>query len=204
MLISAELIEETKGFLDPVEGRRLYELALEAAGRGPCLEIGGYCGKSALYLGDACRQKNSVLFSIDHHRGSEEQQPGQEYFDPELLDPVSGRIDTFGFFRRTMEKAGLADTVVPLVCSSELAARAWAAPLALVFIDGGHTRQAAFTDYECWAKHIMPGGYLLIHDIFDDPSQGGQAPREVYEAALASGLFTEMERCRTLGALRLK
>lgn len=196
------LLEDTKGFLDKEEGRRLYEIAREASRRGPCLEIGSYCGKSAIYLGSACRKNNGVLFSVDHHRGSEEQQPGEEYFDPDLLDAQSGRIDTFREFRRTIEKAGLEETVVPLVCRSEVAARLWATPLSLVFIDGGHTYESVLTDYRCWTPHLMPEGYLLIHDIFSDPAEGGQAPYEVYQRAVASGLFHELPMVKTLGVLQ--
>ena len=197
-----ELVARVKGFMDEEEGWRLHQTALKAARLGPCLEGGGYCGKSTLYLGAACRESGSVLFSIDHHRGSEEQQPGQEYFDPDLLDPATGRVDTFRFFRQTLEKAELEDTVVPLVCPSSLAARQWATPLALVFIDGGHSFQDAFTDYSGWTGHLIPGGYLLIHDLFEDPAQGGQAPYEVYKLALASGLFQELPRTKTLGVLK--
>ncbi len=57
--------------------------------------------------------------------------PERQYYDPDLFDPESGRIDTFRPFRGTLEKAGLEDTVVPLVCRSEIAARAWATPLSL-------------------------------------------------------------------------
>ena len=117
---------------------------------------------------------------MDHHRGSEEQQPGEAYFDPELFDSTSGCVDTFPAFRRTLAAAGLEGTVVPLVCPSALAARGWATPLSLVFIDGGHSFEAAHGDYRAWSGHLLPGGYLLIHDIFLDPAAGGQAPREVY------------------------
>ena len=183
------MIKEIKGFLDEEEGLFLYRAAEMAARQGPCLEIGSYCGKSAIYLGMGCKAHQGVLFSIDHHRGSEEQQPGQEYFDPALFDQKTGRIDTFPFFRKTIEKAGLEETIVPLVCSSPLAARQWATPLSLVFIDGGHSFETAYEDYQNWARHILPGGYLLIHDIFEDPNQGGQAPYRVYQLALASGAF---------------
>jgi predicted O-methyltransferase YrrM len=202
MKLDEAFLAEIKGFLDKEEGQCLYETALKASKLGPCLEIGSYCGKSAYYLGSACRENNGILFSIDHHRGSEEQQPGEEYFDPDLFDAESGRVDSFQEFRRVIEQAGLAETVVPIVSRSDVAARQWAAPLSLVFIDGGHTSEAVRTDYECWSRHIMPKGYLLIHDIFDDPAKGGQAPYEVYKLAKASGLFRELPMVKTLGVLQ--
>lgn len=194
-------LSEVKGFLAPEEGRLLQEASFEASALGPCLEIGSYCGLSSIYLGLGVRQRGGVLFSIDHHQGSEEHQPGEEYFDPDLLDPLQGRPDSFPEFRRNLRRAGLEDTVAPLVCSSELAARMWATPLALVFIDGGHSQEAAEADYELWARHILPGGFLAVHDIFFDPSLGGQAPRFIYEKALASGQFQEHRLVESLGVL---
>lgn len=204
MKINSELLRNVKGFLDKDEGRRLYDIALEASRLGPCLEIGSYCGKSTIYLGTACRENRATLFSIDHHRGSEEQQPGEEYFDPELFDPQTGGVDTFREFRKTIEKARLVDIVVPIVCRSEVAARSWATPLSLVFIDGGHSYEAASRDYNRWAGFILPKGYLRIHDIFPDPEKGGQAPYEVYKLALASNRFRELPMTGTLGVLQRK
>jgi MMP 1-O-methyltransferase len=200
--LDTDLIECTKGFLDPEEGRKLHDLAREVSGRGACLEIGSYCGKSSLFLGEGCRVNGGVLFSIDHHRGNEEQQPGEAYCDPELIDARTGRIDTFTTFRQTLEQADLEDTVVPIVSPSRVVARGWATPLSLVFIDGGHTFEAAFNDYNAWAGHVMPGGYLLIHDIFFDPAEGGQAPRHIYELACCSGLFEDRGVFKTLAVLQ--
>ena len=196
------LIESIKGFLDPDEGAALYEIAKEAGKLGPCLEIGSYCGKSTICLGTACKETNSTLFSIDHHSGSEEQQPGEEYFDPDLYNEATRSFDTFNEFRKTIKAAKLEDTVVPIVCRSDLAARMWATPLSLVFIDGGHSFEAAYTDYNSWAGHIMPDGYLLIHDIFKDPKEGGQAPYHVYQFAVASGFFHELPMIKSLGVLK--
>jgi MMP 1-O-methyltransferase len=154
--------ESIKGFLDPDEGARLYALAMAAAALGPCLEVGSYCGKSTLYLGAACREHGQQLFAIDHHRGSEEHQPGEEYHDPDLLDPATGRIDSFRAFRATLARAGLEDTVIPVVAPSALAGRHWHTPLALVFIDGGHSRAAALTDYRTWAR-ARPAGRHARH-----------------------------------------
>ncbi len=187
--------------MDPEEGRALYQIALEASRFGPCLEIGSYCGKSAVYLGSACRKNESILFSIDHHHGSEEQQPGEAYFDPSLFDFSTFSMNTLPTFLQTLTLAGLKETVVPIVSRSDIVARGWATPLSMVFIDGGHAFETAFQDYQCWAGHIISGGYLLIHDIFEDPLEGGQAPWEVYKRALASGRFIARPRIKSLGVL---
>jgi len=195
-------METIKGFLEDDEGMRLHDLAKDASVFGPCLEIGGYCGKSTIYLGLGCKESEGVLFSIDHHKGSEEQQPGQEYFDPDIFDDVSGRVDTFGQFRRNIDMASLSDTVIPIVARSEVVARTWTTPLAMVFIDGSHSYSSVFTDYTAWSSHILPGGFLAIHDIFPDPNKGGQAPYYMYKLAAGSGMFEELAMVGTLGILR--
>lgn len=194
--------DSIKGFLDPEEGACLYQQALALPGQVPCLEIGSYCGKSTLYLGSACRERDAILFAVDHHRGSEEHQPGQAYHDPDLALPGGAGVDTFRSFRNTLERAGLESTVVPIVAPSAVAAQAWATPLGLVFIDGGHSMEAALTDYRCWAPRLMTDGILAIHDIFPDPADGGRPPYEIWQLALGSGLFEEITLQGTLGLLR--
>jgi MMP 1-O-methyltransferase len=191
-----------KGFLSPEEAHSLYRLAREASKQGPCLEIGSYCGKSSAYIGLGCKESEGILFSVDHHEGSEEQQPGQAYFDPDLYDIKTRKINTFPIFYQAIDEIGLTDTVVPIVSKSTAASRCWNTQLSLIFIDGGHTFEAAFNDYNGWVSHLMPSGYLAIHDIFPDSSHGGQAPRCIYNMALDSGLFEELPMVETLGILR--
>ncbi|GAB2900078.1 class I SAM-dependent methyltransferase [Microbulbifer echini] len=195
-------IRAIKGFLAAHEGEALYHLAAEASSLGPCLEVGSYCGKSTIYLASACKLTDSVVFAVDHHRGSEEHQPGEEYHDPALFDQQVKLMDSFRTFRTNMRAAELEDWVVPVVASSAVAARHWNTPLGLVFIDGGHSLEAAMTDYRSWSRHIVPGGYLAIHDIFPDPADGGQAPYDIYKLALASAQFELVETVDTLGILR--
>ena len=197
-----KLARKIKGFLDPEEGHALYTTALTAASQGPCLEVGTYCGKSALYLGAACRNADSILFTVDHHRGSEEHQPGEAYFDQDLFDPHHRQVDSFPEFRTNLARADLESWVVPLVAASTVAAQAWATPLSLVFIDGGHALETVQDDYTAWHPHIQSGGYLLIHDIFPDPAQGGQAPYQIYQTAIRSGQFKPLAMVKSLGILQ--
>ncbi|GAK44812.1 conserved protein [Tepidicaulis marinus] len=194
--------ESVKGFLDPKEGEALYGAALEAGALGPCLEIGSYCGKSTVYFGAACQKAGSVLFALDHHRGSEENQVGWEHHDSELYDPETGLLNTLPLFRQTLRRAGLEDTVVPLVAPSTVAARGWATPLAMVFIDGGHAMEHALNDYRLWAPFVKPGGILAIHDVFPNPADGGRPPYEIYKMALASNFFEEISAVKSLRLLR--
>jgi predicted O-methyltransferase YrrM len=191
-----------RGFLDDAEGLRLYELARDHAHLGPILEIGSYCGKSSVYLGDGAKAAGGTLVCLDHHRGSEEHQPGEGFHDPELFDAAVGRMDSLPALRRTLHEAGLEESVILMVATSPAAARVWSTPLGMAFIDGGHSFAAAETDYASWAPHVAPGGILTIHDLFPDPAEGGQAPITIYRRALASGDFVELPATKTLGVLR--
>lgn len=191
---------DVRGFMPEPEGLALHQAARERLPWGPALEIGGYCGKSAVYLGAAARAVGGVVFSVDHHRGSEENQAGWEHHDPALVDPRTGRMDTLGHFRRTVEDAGLEDVVVAVVGESATVAAHWRTPLSLLFVDGGHGRDPAHADYAGWARWVMPGGLLAIHDVFPDPADGGRPPYEIYLRALASGAFEDHD---TVGSLRV-
>jgi predicted O-methyltransferase YrrM len=195
-------INNVKGFLDADEAAALYSHALAAAERGPLLEIGSYCGKSSVYLGMACKAHQGILFAVDHHRGSEEHQVGEQYHDPDLYDARFGKMDSFPQFRNTLAQADLEHTVVPIVASSALAARFWSTPLALVFIDGGHSMEAALNDYRSWAGHVMRGGFLVIHDVFPNPEDGGRPPFEIWKLAQESGLFKALPLVKSLGVLQ--
>lgn len=195
-------IDTVKGFLDPAEGRALYDAALACAGLGPALEVGSYCGKSAVYLGTACQAAGGLLFCVDHHRGSEENQPGWEYHDAELWDHEADAMDTLPFLRRTLRRAALEDSVIPVVGRSATIARAWTTPLGFLFIDGGHTMEAALGDWRGWTPHLRQGGLLAIHDVFPDPADGGRPPFEIYQRALASDLYEEVQSVKSLRVLR--
>jgi MMP 1-O-methyltransferase len=193
--------EAARGFMPPDEGLALFDAACAVAVPGPLLEVGSYCGKSTVYLGAAARSSGRLLFALDHHRGSEENQAGWEWHEPDLVDPATGTIDTLPTFRRTIHDAGLEGTVVAVVGDSPAVARAWATPLALLFIDGGHGEEPADLDYRLWTPHVVVGGTLCIHDVFPDPADGGRSPYErIYLPALGSGRFVE---CRSIGSLRV-
>jgi MMP 1-O-methyltransferase len=194
------LADRVTGFMPADEGQALHDAALSYFDHGVGVEIGTYCGKSTVLLGAAAHARGSVLYTVDHHHGSEEHQPGWEYHDTSLVDPVSGRFDTLPSLRRTLDSAGLDDSVVAVVGKSTVVAGGWRTPLQLLFIDGGHSEAAAHQDFDGWAKWVSAGGALIIHDVFPDPRDGGQAPYQIYCRALESGAFVEKS---VLGSMRV-
>jgi MMP 1-O-methyltransferase len=191
-----------RGFMPTSEGDALWDAAHEAAVAvpgAPFLEVGSYCGKSSIWLGGAAQQASTILFALDHHRGSEENQAGWEHHEPDLVDVEIGRMDTLPVFRRTVFEAGLEGSVVAMVGDSPTIGAHWTTPLALLFIDGGHGHDPAHRDYDLWTPHVAPGGTLCIHDVFPNPDDGGRPPYEIYLRALDDG-FTER---RAVGSLRV-
>jgi len=188
-----------KGFMPEDEGALLHDVAVDALRNGPGLEVGTYCGKSAIYLGAAARRAGSTVFTVDHHRGSEENQEGWEHHDASLADREFGRLDTLPAFRHTIKDAGLEEEVVAVVGRSTTVSALWRTPLALLFVDGGHTDEHAGNDYVGWGRWLANGGTMVIHDVFPDPADGGQAPYRIYLRALDSGF----EETRALGSMRV-
>ncbi len=194
-------LDSVKGFLDAQEGEALFAVAQEMSPQGVCVEIGSYCGKSTVILGTACQQAGGVLLAIDHHRGSEENQPGEDYFDADLDDDEGG-MSSLLQFRATMRRAGLEDTVIPALSPSQVVQQLPLAAPAFVFIDGGHSMPAALADYRNWGTRVMRGGILAIHDVFPNVADGGRPPHEIYKLALHSGLFVEEKAVQSLRILR--
>jgi len=197
-----ELTKSVKGFMPIDEGLTLNRHGNSLDIEGPLLEIGSYCGKSAIYLGFAAKETRRLLFSVDHHRGSEENQPGWEWHDPEIVDSETGLIDTLPEFRRNIKRAGLEDNIVAVVGDSPAIAKDWSTPLALLFIDGGHGSEPAHADYESWVPKLLIGGKLLIHDVFENPEEGGRPPYEIFQRALASQSFEEIDAVGSLRVLK--
>jgi predicted O-methyltransferase YrrM len=195
-----ELAEQVIGFMPADEGRALYDTAVQYLGDGVCVEIGTYCGKSTVMLGAAAAQTGGLIYTVDHHHGSEEHQPGWEYHDASMVDPVTGLFDTLPTLRHTLDAAGLDAHVVAIVGRSPVVARGWRTPLRLLFIDGGHSEEAANADFDGWARWVDLGGALVIHDVFPNPADGGRPPFLIYQKALATGDFREV---RAMGSMRV-
>ncbi len=192
--------------MPPDEGDALWEAAV-AAGRAvpgqPMLEVGSYCGRSTVWLGDAAEQTGTVVFAVDHHRGSEENQAGWDHHDREVVDLRIDKMDTLPFFRAAIHDAGLEASVLAIVGRSPVVAATWTTPLSFLFIDGGHGEEPARLDYEGWTPHVAVGGTLAIHDVFPDPADGGRPPYEqIFVPALESGRFTLHSATGSLRVLR--
>ncbi len=200
-----ELARTATGFMPDDEGEALFLAALRAGAsfdHATFVEIGAWCGKSTVYLGAAAEETGAVVFSLDHHHGSEENQAGWEHHDTSLVDPTTGRIDTLPHWRRTMITSELEASVIGLVGDSPTVSSRWRTPLAFCFIDGGHGEEPAWADYRGWAPLVVADGWLAIHDVFPDPADGGRPPFDIWTAALESGRFVEDGECGSLRILR--
>ena len=196
-----EVAEAVKGFLPKNEAAALYDAATAVEVDGPLLEVGSYCGKSSVYLGYAAQSIGRVLYALDHHRGSEENQAGWEHHDPELIDKQKGVMDTLPYFRDAIFAAGLEHVVIALVGHSGVIARNWTTPLSFLFIDGGHGEEPAKADFNGWVPKVKGGGILAIHDVFPNPNDGGRPPYEqIYLPAIESGNWDEID---VEGSLRI-
>ena len=192
-------IDKLKGFMPKNEGLALTKWSAKFSSIGPILEIGSYCGKSAMYLSKGAILNDQFVYTIDHHFGSEEHQIDEEYFDSEIYDHKNKRVDTLPLLISNINKIQVKN-VVPIISNSIDIASKWNTKLGMVFIDGGHSFQAANDDYESWNTKIIQNGALVIHDIFENPDEGGQAPFEIFQKALKNN-FKIYDRVDTLACL---
>lgn len=196
-----EKFDSIKGFLELNEGIALYEEVKRVSKNNFCVEIGSYCGKSTCFIGQACKENKSKLITIDHHKGSEEQQLGELYFDAEVYDEKLGRVNTLPLLEKNLAKFDLEDIVKPLVMDSISASKIVENNADLIFIDGSHTFESAESDYELWKNKIKKGGTLAIHDVYDSEDEGGQAPNKIFKQSLNEG-FNFMKRVKSLVLLQ--
>ncbi len=193
---------EIKGFLSPKESKKLQELFQKVHKLGPILEIGTYCGKSAINFAEVAKKFNSLVFSVDHHTGSEEHQLGEEYHDDELFDKRLNKFNTLPEFLKNVILYKKSEYIIPILDESKKAAKRFFEEISLLFIDGGHAKQTALDDYYAWKDKICSGGLLVIHDVFPDPEDGGRPPFEIYSLASESGEFEDLGIYETLGILK--
>ena len=189
-----------KGFMPQHEGEALSRWAEKFSSIGPALEIGTFGGKSSLYMAAGTSKNEQVVFTIDHHSGSEEHQVGEAYFDPDIYDESLGHVNTVPLMQSNLNQFEESRYVVPMIVNANLLAPIWTMSLGLLFIDGSHTEMSAQNDSVNWNKRLLTGGALVIHDIYENPDEGGQAPFLIYQKALEEG-FDLYERVDTIVCL---
>jgi len=193
---------DVKGFLSDKEAKKLQELFLNVHHLGAVLEIGTYCGKSTLNFAHVAKKIKGLVFTVDHHTGSEEHQLGEEYHDEDLFDKRLNKFNTLPEFLKNIRSSNLGQFIIPVISSSSEASETFSELISLLFIDGGHSTEAAFSDYNSWKDKICSGGLLVIHDVFPNPKDGGRPPFEIYSAAQKSKEFDDLGIYETLGILK--
>ena len=195
-----EQLDNLKGFMPRHEGLALTKWAENFSQCGPALEIGTFGAKSALYIAAGSSIHDELVYTIDHHSGSEEHQLGEEYFDPEIYDKKLGRVNTVPLMQTNLQQFDESNWVVPIIANANSIAPSWRSELGLLFIDGSHTEISTLNDYDNWSSKLHSHGALVIHDIYEKPEDGGQAPYLIYQKALTEG-FQLYERVDTIVCL---
>lgn len=162
-------LDSVQGYLHPMEGFALMNLAAHADAEGAVVEIGSFMGRSTCWLASGLkvsgRSPGERIFAVDHFRGSPEHQTGGTH----ECAAVVQRGTTLDTFNENLRRAGVEQQVTPLVSDSLSAAAAWSAqgwgPIRLVFIDGDHSYEASKADFEAWSPHVPVGGLVAMHDI---------------------------------------
>ena len=193
---------DVKGFLSDKEAKKLQELFLNVHHLGPVLEIGTYCGKSTLNFALVAKKIDGLIYTVDHHTGSEEHQLGEEYHDEDLYDRRMEKFNTLPEFLKNLSSSNLAKYIIPILNKSSEASKTFSELISLLFIDGGHSLEAALSDYNSWKDKICSGGLLVIHDVFPNPQDGGRPPFEIYSKAQKSKQFEDLGIYETLGILK--
>jgi predicted O-methyltransferase YrrM len=179
-----ETVYDLPGMLTQAEVDCLYQLGQFNDRKGVIVEIGSWKGKStvALALG-AGNLHSEKIYAIDPHRVM----PEEGYLE-----------DTEAEFLANIKRAGVADRVVPMIMTSEAAAREWDKPIRLLWIDGDHRYEAAKLDFSLWEPHLVEGGLLAMHDTIRK-----KGPKRVlWENVFTSDRFQEIAIVDNITAVR--
>lgn len=131
---------DVQGWLLPVEGRKLADLARDKR----VLEIGSYRGLSTICMAQTARS----VTCIDPFTGEGTSEPGE----------------TFADFKSNLKRYGVAGKVTAYRATTAEVARSIDGPFDLVFIDGAHDFASISTDVAA-AEHLLtPGGLMVFHD----------------------------------------
>ena len=105
-------------------------------------------------------------------------------------------------FLKNLRSSNLGKYIIPILNKSSEASKTFKELISLLFIDGGHSLEAALSDYNSWKDKICSGGLLVIHDVFPNPEDGGRPPFEIYSKARKSKQFEDLGIYETLGILK--
>jgi len=147
------IVGKVGGYLTDKEGELLYSLAKNCKGKGVIVEIGSYKGKSTIWLSRGSKAGNKIkVYAIDPHRGS-----------PELREKIQGKIWSYEEFKNNIEKAKVSDIIIPIITTSEEAAKYFEEPVELIFIDGNHSYDHIRLDFKLWFPKVVDCGFMAFH-----------------------------------------
>ncbi|OGW81892.1 MAG: hypothetical protein A3G33_05280 [Omnitrophica bacterium RIFCSPLOWO2_12_FULL_44_17] len=134
----------------------LQTLARAAAKRN-CwfLEVGSWCGDSALILGAVAKKMSGKLLCIDWWKGSDESD----------LSWFAKNNDIFSIFWERIKHAGLEDAVIPIRTTSETVVHFLKQKMFdLVYLDSDHRYDAVRNTLKSYSPLVLKGGIFCGHD----------------------------------------
>jgi len=172
------------GMLTAAEVDCLFKLGQFNQCEGVIVEIGSWKGKSTIALArGAAVTHGEKIFAVDPHKPLAE----EGYTE-----------DTEAEFLDNIQKAGVADRVVPMTMTSQDAARGWNKPIRLLWIDGDHRYEPTKLDFNLWEPHLVEGGIIAMHDTIRK-----KGPKRVlWEKVFLSGRFQEIAIVDNITAMR--
>lgn len=165
------------GYLSEKEVRFLCQLALVPSALGEFLEIGSFRGKSTVLIAKSLERVGATgMHAVDplcpqfylFQKEGEPQRAPRDILDGNLQGHHVERLVEFH-----------------QMTAQELSAD-WNRPLRVLWIDGDHSYAGTKTDFDCFARHLAPGGIIAFHDVL----HGDEGPVRVFhEQVLLSPAF---------------
>ncbi len=143
----------------------IFDFAIDKAPEGAkFLEIGGWFGRSACYMGERIQQSGK---KITHYAVDIWNHPGhKEMGHYETIQKRGGSM--LSAFRSYMEEAGVSHIVNPIQGNSHQVHENFEnESLDFIFVDGDHSYDGAKLDIILWWPKLKPGGFMAGHDYYE-------------------------------------
>lgn len=190
-----DLVADIPGWSPIDQLYTLFQLAYYSADLpGDIVEIGSWCGRSALVLGLAARltgrgrvhcvdlfpEKDDwtqnrdgsyscrVTIGEQTYGGYQSQTVWQEPFERDIVPVYRRHYSLFDLFLENIAKHQFQGVIIPFKGNSDMFASSVADEFRcrLVFLDGDHSYESVCRDIENLERFLVPGGWICFDDAF--------------------------------------